>query len=86
MIIYVTKTELTPGNFGKDCKGNGKHTRQDGSRIECCCDKCDYYLCCINNVPQEECENCEDTRCLRSGRRKFYHNIIDKIIRIVIRK
>ena len=25
MIIDVTGIPLTPGNFGKDCKGNGKH-------------------------------------------------------------
>ena len=86
MIIDVTKTELTPGNLGEDCKGNGKHTTSDGIRIECCCNECGYYLCCVNNVSQEECEKCSDTRCVRSGKRKFYHNIIDKIVRKFIRK
>jgi len=41
MIIDVTGTELTPGNQGKDCLGNGKH-----EGIECCCDECSYMLCC----------------------------------------
>ena len=38
MIIDVTGTELTPGNFGRDCLGNGEH-----EGVECCCDECDYY-------------------------------------------
>ena len=85
MIIDVTKIELTPGNFGKDCKGNGKHFKNDGNRIECCCDECGYYLCCINNI-SEECKNCEDTSCQRSGKRKFYHNVFDNFIRLFIKK
>ena len=86
MIIDITKIELTPGNFGEKCKGNGMHFRNDGSKIESCCDGCVYFSCCINKIPSNECKNCEDTKCPRSGKRKNYHNIIDRFIRIFIAK
>ena len=47
MIIDVTGIELTPGNNGEDCKGNGKHLGENGNPIECCCDECDYFLLCF---------------------------------------
>ena len=47
MIIDVTGVELTPGNFGKNCLGNGKHFDKNGEPIECCCEECDYYLECF---------------------------------------
>ena len=42
MIVDVTGTELIPGNFGRDCPGNGEHRN-----IECCCEECNYYLRCF---------------------------------------
>ena len=59
MIIDVTGIVLTPGNGGKDCLGNGEHPG-----IECCCDECDYMLCCLamGNV---DCFHCKDLGCPR---------------------
>jgi len=55
MIIDVTGTELTPtpGAFGRDCLGNGEH-----EGIECCCDECDYYVCCF-----AYCSLCGEQNC-----------------------
>lgn len=54
MIIDVTGVELTPGNGGKDCKGNGMHKDKDGNIIECCCDECDYMVLCFGDEIFEE--------------------------------
>lgn len=35
---------LTPGFHGEDCLGNGLY-----EGVECCCDECDYYLCCFSD-------------------------------------
>ena len=43
VIIDVTGIILKPGNQGKDCLGNGANPA-----IECCCDECDYMLCCFD--------------------------------------
>ena len=48
MIIDVTGVVLTPGNHGVDCLGNGAHFDADGAAVECCCDECDYWMCCMN--------------------------------------
>ncbi len=40
MIIDVTGVVLTLGNNGRDCDGNWEHD-------ECCCDECDYMMCCV---------------------------------------
>lgn len=50
MIIDITGIELTPANGGKYCKGNGKHFDEQGKLIECCCDECDYLLCCTSET------------------------------------
>lgn len=63
MIIDVTGITLTPGNGGKNCLGNGKHKDMFGNTIECCCDECNYYLCCCENHTAEECKNCYDEKC-----------------------
>ncbi len=55
MIIDITGTVLTPGRDGKDCLGNGLHPG-----IACCCDECDYLMCCSG---QTNCTVCNDTRC-----------------------
>ena len=72
MIIDITGIELTPGNGGKDCKGNGNF-------YECCCDECDYMLCCIDENwdvsdyvdlekihSEQDCKTCTDTECPRN--------------------
>ena len=58
MIIDVTGTILIPGNFGNDCPGNGEH-----EGIECCCDECDYMLCCLEDHNMESCASCHDKYC-----------------------
>ena len=60
MIIDITGTELIPGNKGKDSPGNGLHIS-----IECCCDECDYMLCCIESHSPAECLRCKDLACPR---------------------
>lgn len=52
MITDVTDIELTPGNSGKGCLGNGLHFDKNGNRIECCCDECDYALLCNVEAPE----------------------------------
>ena len=61
MIIDVTGIELTPGNNGEDCKGNGKHFDDNGNLIECCCDECNYLLCCTSD--NVNCSECTETDC-----------------------
>lgn len=61
MIIDITGTILTPGNNGDDCLGNGEH-----EGIECCCDECDYMLCCLDNRYPSHCPQCDDTDCPHS--------------------
>ncbi len=64
MIIDVTGIELTPGNDGKDCLGNGSHYDENGELIECCCDKCEFLLCCVSEYHNpEHCESCYYTEC-----------------------
>lgn len=63
MIIDVTGVMLIPGNEGKDCPGNGQHIDDYGNPIECCCDECDYMICCLETHNQEECKICTDNKC-----------------------
>ena len=63
MIIDITGVELTPGNEGKNCKGNGLFVDSDGKTIECCCEECDYMLCCIERHNSKKCEECLDIKC-----------------------
>lgn len=62
MIVDVTGTVLTPGNQGNDCLGNGEHTE-----MECCCDECDYMMCCLQIHDDDACLTSEDRNCPRSG-------------------
>jgi len=50
MIIDVTGIELTPENGGRDCKGNGFHYDENGELLECCCNECDYAVCCLEDA------------------------------------
>lgn len=65
MIIDITGIELTPGSGGEDCRGNGKHYDERGKLIECCCDECDYLICCTYMENNNKCKNCKDTHCPR---------------------
>ena len=62
MICDITGTVLMPGKRGEDCSGNG--TSPD---IECCCDECDYLMCCQPDQDPKQCMTCEDKNCPRSG-------------------
>ena len=64
MIRDVTGVILTPGNGGKDCRGNGRTKNFWGKWIECCCDECDYLICCTEGS-EEMCQSCRDTACPR---------------------
>ena len=67
MIIDITGIELTPGNHWKDCLGNDEHCNEEGDSIECCCDECDYMMCCVSN----ECISCKDLDCTRMSERRL---------------
>ena len=62
MLLDVTGVVLVPGNGGRDCPGNGEH---DG--IECCCDECDYLMCCTENASENLCLDCQEKDCPRWG-------------------
>ncbi|MBE6805606.1 MAG: hypothetical protein E7526_03650 [Ruminococcaceae bacterium] len=66
MIIDITKIELTPGNCGRDCLGNGEHFDKSGNLIECCCDECSYMLCCLDDYDMNLCNTCDDSKCPRN--------------------
>ena len=57
MSVDVSGIIITPGDGGKNCMGNGE---QDGNLIECCCDECNYLLCCVY---KSDCEECSDIKC-----------------------
>ena len=59
MIVDITGVTLIPGNGGEDCPGNGIFG-------ECCCDECDYMLCCLFGDVSDKCEDCDDVYCPRS--------------------
>ncbi len=63
MIIDVTGVELTPGEGGIRCLGNGAHLNADGKPIPCCCDECDYLMCCCGLC---DCVGCTDADCPRA--------------------
>lgn len=63
MIIDITGIVLTPGNNGIDCLGNGEHLSKSGEIIECCCDECNYMLCCSQGHNMSNCNACKDAFC-----------------------
>ena len=67
MISDITETILSPGNGGADCQGNGEYFDDQGNHIECCCDACDYLLCCISKFDINACKNCTDKDCTKAG-------------------
>lgn len=66
IIDEYTGIELVPGNNGEDCYGNGLHIDDDGRLIECCCNECNYGLCCVDDmcvnctIPKSECPRDEE--------------------------
>ena len=58
IFIDPTGTVLTPSFHGENCAGNGE---QSGSI--CCCDECDYMLCCIQEITKEKCKKCDVIDC-----------------------
>ena len=63
MIKDVTGIKLTPGNMGRDCLGDGRHLDKKGNLIECCCDECGFYMCCIEEHNENDCKTCEYFYC-----------------------
>ena len=63
MIDWATGTTLVPGNGGKNCPGNGETKDANGDLLECCCEECDYYLCCMDENIEQRCLNCSDYEC-----------------------
>ena len=63
MLMDITGTILFPGNAGKDCPGNG-----EAAEVECCCDECDYLICCTVDPGMERCKECGNADCPRCGR------------------
>lgn len=39
---------LKPGNCGRNCPGNGEHFDENGNKIECCCDECNFLMLCLD--------------------------------------
>ena len=66
MIIDVTGIELTPKSG--NCLGDGRHFDENGTLIECCCDECDYLMCCTDTFLTTSCEECEDAYCPHVGK------------------
>lgn len=69
MIIDITGIELTPGNNFNDCLGNGNNYDENGELIECCCDECDYYICCIVS----DWEAYHNDVCVTCGKKECSH-------------
>ena len=65
MIVDVTGIELIPGNSGLDCPGNRKHG-------ECCCDECEYMMCCFTPHLLPPCRLCRDPDCPRAQKTKDF--------------
>ncbi len=65
MCLSDLHIRLMPGNGGNDCPGNGKHIGQNGLVLECCCDECNYYLCCYGQSTLKNCGQCKMPGCPR---------------------
>lgn len=62
-IPFFKGVTLSPGNLGNDCIYNGLHKDIFGRTIECCCDECNFLLCCIPENNKNKCENCTQKYC-----------------------
>lgn len=65
MSIDITGIVLIPGNTGMNYPGNGSHFDEFGKLLECCCDECDYLLCCLESHLLTDCMDCENKNCPR---------------------
>ena len=63
LIKDITGTILIPGNQGRDCPGNG-----EDPIVECCCEECDYLLCCLGNT---ECYDCKEQNCPKNDTKQW---------------
>lgn len=63
MIEDCTGIELIPGNGGADCPGNDKTRDAAGHLLPCCCDECDYLVCCLDPKWQDKCRDCHEVMC-----------------------
>lgn len=79
MGIDITGIELTPGNCGIDCLGNGEHKDEYENIIEHCCDECDYLMCCLPEHCESECAKCSTYDCSRSIIKKNIKNSLSFI-------
>lgn len=70
VIIDVSGIVLTPGNCGRDCLGNGEHYDKKNRLIECCCNECDFAVCCLESHNDSECINCNIIQCPRAEKAK----------------
>lgn len=61
MIIDSNGIMLIPGNFGNYCPGSWEF-----AGLDCCCDECDYMLCCLETHDPKECLTCQDLHCPHS--------------------
>ncbi|MBO7148685.1 MAG: hypothetical protein J6V93_02405 [Clostridia bacterium] len=63
MLLDYSGIILNQGYGGKNCRGNGEHYNDDGMLIDCCCDECDYLMCCLKIQGYGDCKRCKDTVC-----------------------
>ena len=70
MILDSSGLKLVPRNQGRNCPGNGSALDSCGRLLECCCDECDYMMCCIEEHDMEACVDCSDLLCPHSGTKK----------------
>ena len=63
MLVDITGTILIPGDMGKNCPGNGLHKDEQGEWKECCCDECDYMICCTDLYRPQMCKDCGNLKC-----------------------
>ena len=68
-ITDVSGVALTPGNCGRDCLGNGEHYDRKKRLIECCCNECDFSLCCLESHDNKECLSCKIRECPRAKKK-----------------
>lgn len=73
----MRKNKLKPGNLGRDCLYNGEHLNKRGKLIECCCDECDYMLCCIKENSEDECLKYTDYNCNSNKNNTANHSFFD---------
>lgn len=61
MIIDANGIILIPGDCGKNCPGSWEF-----AGLDCCCNECDYMMCCMKTHNSEECITCNDKDCPHS--------------------